>query len=1433
MVKKLIAYVLISVLIAASLLPVNVSASDPVSVDFIGNGGTPEHNVINVSSGYVSFPDEPEREGWLFAGWNTAADGRGESFSSDTYVSASMSVYAQWIPDSWAVYVMGNGGSPEMKVLCGSLAGTPDLAAPVREGYKFVKYSTRPDGLGQDFTALTPVTGEISVFAIWEKEEYEITFVNSLTNETKAAKASVKGIEDYPDILDFFDFNLWQCLSAWKRTDGSHIKASDPVTSDITVTAEISKVDTGIYFYGNGGQPAMQYKPYSITEGLKEQPLSPTRKHYDFAGWYMDVNCTIPYNSQTEITKDPTAVYAKWIKKTAYDVIFHETGTNPRVFAVEGTEDGIINFPSAAKYGKIPFLGWFYNEEGAGDPVNENTRITGTTHVYSVFRPLITYHWNDGTSRVFVTRANPEDVYAYNEGYSFKGWNTEYNGLGTYFTKNTFKKECDLYAQWEKNETNYYITYIIDSTYSYDGNDITEYDYFNNNYVHYAKNAPVLINDNYKFLYWKSESGADLNGHEIFKGGDELAPSRDMTLRAVCQKNAELSDYYNGSGYDVYYTDSAGNWIYKISSSNYDYEKQIFIPLEIKLIKCIAKDKSPLLVPAKLTHEVEGIEYEVPVTGYDSSLFKNNGYISCVTLSDIFDNTIEYGLFENCVNLESVYIDAAKISNYAFSNCLSLKYVYNSSTIDEIGSYAFLNCYSLEYWVPFKNASLIGSSAFKESGVTVIDLCTAGTKIGSNAFEGCDSLSKLSTCQAASIGEQAFKNCVSLSSANLTGAEEILSNAFENCTSIGALTLPATLKTIGSSLFKDCINLESVVFDYKNDSVNYISTGMFENCYKLKLIKIPFNCVEIYPYAFKNCTGVTDIIFENSELYLTLGQAAFSGLVSLNKLTVDRYIDELGYDVFYGCNRLRSIYYTQEAPPALPGSSSDSYYYDQLHTHDFLYADEKSNYFKVYYPAGSQSWSNISPRIAALEGVYEAVLHHYDNSTETKLVEADNIAEAGNRLSESMYSKPRTDARFTGWYADQARTIPVETALAAEETPIDLYDCWNGYSVSVSLKSDLFTTLDTKQTDNNGTLNIASYTFDPSPFGYMLTGWDSDPYGWGTFTSNTTVFNKSTSIYADYAKKTYKFIFISNDDTNYIYNTTGIVMDEYSPGDSIYPFPQTPVKEGYTFKGWFDKNGTEVKYNSSRIIDLKLQTKNGIDYILCYAKWEKKEYEVTFNPAGGSLEVQTALATVDGLLSSNLPFPVKNSFCFTGYKSSGCYISADYRFTQNMALTAQWEGRKAIVFYNTNGGEALACDFVNINDNFKASELIPEKNGYIFTGWYKDAALTQKWDDVNDKAEANMVLFAGWQPDNKVTGMQRDNGRLAVTFKFNQGIAGCRLFAASYSNGRLLDVAMHILSLSDINMGSVSLDISDGETYKVFVLSGDDKYLPILKAFPN
>ena len=41
----------------------------------------------------------------------------------------------------------------------------------------------------------------------------------------------------------------------------------------------------------------------------------------------------------------------------------------------------------------------------------------------------------------------------------------------------------------------------------------------------------------------------------------------------------------------------------------------------------------------------------------------------------------------------------------------------------------------------------------------------------------------------------------------------------------------------------------------------------------------------------------------------------------------------------------------------------------------------------------------------------------------------------------------------------------------------------------------------------------------------------------------------------------------------------------------------------------------------------------------------------------------------------------------------------------------------------------------------------PKRQGYTFTGWYRDKACRSKWNERTDTVTGSMTLYAGWEED--------------------------------------------------------------------------------------
>jgi len=69
-----------------------------------------------------------------------------------------------------------------------------------------------------------------------------------------------------------------------------------------------------------------------------------------------------------------------------------------------------------------------------------------------------------------------------------------------------------------------------------------------------------------------------------------------------------------------------------------------------------------------------------------------------------------------------------------------------------------------------------------------------------------------------------------------------------------------------------------------------------------------------------------------------------------------------------------------------------------------------------------------------------------------------------------------------------------------------------------------------------------------------------------------------------------------------------------------------------------------------------------------------------------------------------------------------------------------------VVMFNSNGGSFVPSTLSELNELL--AEPIPTKDGHVFLGWYRDVALTDRWDFDIDTVDTLFGLHARWEPLN-------------------------------------------------------------------------------------
>ena len=149
--------------------------------------------------------------------------------------------------------------------------------------------------------------------------------------------------------------------------------------------------------------------------------------------------------------------------------------------------------------------------------------------------------------------------------------------------------------------------------------------------------------------------------------------------------------------------------------------------------------------------------------------------------------------------------------------------------------------------------------------------------------------------------------------------------------------------------------------------------------------------------------------------------------------------------------------------------------------------------------------------------------------------------------------------------------------------------------------------------------------------------------------------------------------------------------------------PADPVRNGYTFDGWFD-GATE----DAAPWDFAAGTVS--DDIALYARWTANAYTITFDTLGGS-EVASIYADCDAPVTAPAD-PTRDGYLFTGWEPAFPATMP----AGGLTLTAKWLGNNYTITFDANGGSAVdpltaACG------SALTAPADPARNGYTFTGW--------------------------------------------------------------------------------------------------------------------
>ena len=206
--------------------------------------------------------------------------------------------------------------------------------------------------------------------------------------------------------------------------------------------------------------------------------------------------------------------------------------------------------------------------------------------------------------------------------------------------------------------------------------------------------------------------------------------------------------------------------------------------------------------------------------------------------------------------------------------------------------------------------------------------------------------------------------------------------------------------------------------------------------------------------------------------------------------------------------------------------------------------------------------------------------------------------------------------------------------------------------------------------------------------------------------------------------------------------------------------PTAPTKENYIFAGWY-KGSSKWNFSTPVTADITLTAKwepdlsncahrnvNEDDY--CDICNERLRFNIVYKDGSQALSFSAKYTSYSILDTSfTLPTPTKSHHEFLGWFEDELLTkhvtSIDVTKGGDITLYASFTPITYTVEYNLDGGTNSQSNPTSLTvRDLPLVLLAPEKEGYTFGGWYKNPALTQPIEEINNDNVDNLTLYAKW-----------------------------------------------------------------------------------------
>ena len=359
------------------------------------------------------------------------------------------------------------------------------------------------------------------------------------------------------------------------------------------------------------------------------------------------------------------------------------------------------------------------------------------------------------------------------------------------------------------------------------------------------------------------------------------------------------------------------------------------------------------------------------------------------------------------------------------------------------------------------------------------------------------------------------------------------------------------------------------------------------------------------------------------------------------------------------------------------------------------------------------------------------VAHTQNVTAQTSASDADAPHKAGHK--------------FTGWYEDEACTKPFDFGAYFKSSPRNTVSVYAGFDEIADVRLHYSVDGKTVHTQTVAYDTTASDCKDPDKVGYEFIGWFADAacetlFDFESYFAQTDK-AAETTVYAGFEEIIEISYYVDGKLT-----WTQVVSD-----DTAAAIPNEPGKAGYSFAGWYDKEGDGAKLFD---FDAYFASEQKTD-VNVYAHFERiaeGAVQISYFADGQPWRTQTVQGGV--ATPETIPAPTKTGYIFKGwYEDETFETQFDLEAfmaeqESSIAVYARFDAICVKLTYMSQGAEHDAVE-VTIESS-EPTVAVPTKSGYEFIGWFEDEACEIPFDYQEFFANyfiagaADVTVYAGF-----------------------------------------------------------------------------------------